>query len=291
MSSITNTPTQGRSLWKDARLRLHRNRAARWSGFMLLFLIALVVIGPNLLPYDYQEQHYGFENKPPSFSTGHFFGTDFAGRDIFARTLEGGRVSLMVGLVATAISLLIGIIYGATAGYLGGRIDNVMMRFVDILYGMPFMFIIILLTVVFKNNIMLVFLAIGCINWLDMARIVRGQTLSLKRKEFIEAAEVGGVKTWKIIIRHIIPNLTGIVAVYTTLTIPQVILTESFLSYLGLGITEPSSSWGGLISNGVELIEVAPYAIIFPSVFLAVTLFAFNFLGDGLRDALDPKDR
>lgn len=290
MSTIQTAP-EGRSLWNDARTRLYSNRAARWSAYLLLFLVLLVAIGPNLLPYDYQHQHLGFESKGPDFAAGHYFGTDFAGRDLLARVLEGGRVSLAVGIIATSISLVIGIIYGATAGYIGGRVDNFMMRIVDILYGMPFMFIIILLTVLFKNNIMLVFLAIGCINWLDMARIVRGQTLSLKRKEFVEAAQVGGVTTMKIITRHIIPNLTGIVVIYTTLTIPQVILTESFLSFLGLGITEPRSSWGGLISNGKDQMEVAPHLLVFPAIFLAVTLFAFNFLGDGLRDALDPKDR
>jgi oligopeptide transport system permease protein len=207
------------------------------------------------------------------------------------RTLYGGRISLMVGVVATLVSLLIGISWGATAGYLGGRVDHVMMRIVDILYAMPFMFFVILLMVFFGRNIILIFVAIGAINWLDMARIVRGQTLSLKHKEFVEAAEAQGVATFNIIRRHIVPNLLGVVVVYVTLTIPQVILVESFLSFLGLGVQEPMTSWGALVNEGAQEMGTAPWMLIFPGVFLAMTLFCFNFVGDGLRDALDPKDR
>ena len=196
----------------------------------------------------------------------------------------------MVGLVATLVSLLIGVSYGATAGYFGGTADRIMMRIVDIVYALPFMFFVILLMVVLGRHIMLIFVAIGAINWLDMARIVRGQTLSLKNTEFVEAAKACGVNDWDIIKRHITPNLLGVVIVYVTLTIPQVILIESFLSFLGLGVQEPMSSWGALISDGAQDMESAPWTLIVPSVFLTVTLYCFNFIGDGLRDALDPKD-
>lgn len=281
----------GRSLWADARSRLLRNKAAMTSLFLLLALAVSVVVGPWILPWDPAALDYSNIGTAPDASQGHYFGTDGIGRDLLVRTLHGGRVSLMIGLVATAVSLVIGISWGAIAGYFGGRIDNVMMRFVDILYAMPFMFYVILLMVFFGSNIVLIFVAIGSVNWLDMARIVRGQTLSLKRKEFIEAAQVGGVPSLTIIRRHIVPNMLGVVAVYVTLTIPQVILAESFLSFLGLGIQEPLASWGSLVNDGAQEMEIRPWLLIFPSVFLAVTLFCFNFLGDGLRDALDPKDR
>jgi oligopeptide transport system permease protein len=213
------------------------------------------------------------------------------GRDILVRTLEGGRISLLVGLVATIVSLLIGVSYGATAGYFGGRVDRMMMRVVDIVYALPFMFFVILLMVVFGRHIVLIFVAIGAVNWLDMARIVRGQTLSLRNTEFVEAARACGVSDWAIIRRHIIPNLLGVVIVYVTLTIPQVILLESFLSFLGLGVQEPMSSWGALVANGAQDMESSPWTLIVPAVFLTVTLYCFNYIGDGLRDALDPKDR
>jgi len=206
------------------------------------------------------------------------------------RTLTGGRVSLALGILATFVSLLIGVTYGAVAGYYGGRVDSLMMRMVDILYAMPFMFFVILLMVFFGRNFFLIFIAIGAVNWLDMARIVRGQTLSLRNKDFVLAAETIGVQPAAIIRRHIVPNLLGVVVVYVTLTIPQVILVESFMSFLGLGVQEPSASWGALVNDGAQEIETAPWLLLFPAGFLAVTLFCFNFLGDGLRDALDPKD-
>jgi oligopeptide transport system permease protein len=227
----------------------------------------------------------------PDLASGHVFGTDSLGRDLFVRTLQGGRISLLVGVVATLVSLGIGVAWGATAGYVGGRVDHVMMRIVDILYAMPFMFFVILLMVFLGRNILLIFVAIGAINWLDMARIVRGQTLSLKEKEFVEAAEAMGVGAFDIIRRHIVPNLLGVVVVYVTLTIPQVILVESFLSFLGLGVQEPMTSWGALVNEGAQEMESAPWMLIIPALFLATTLFCFNFIGDGLRDALDPKDR
>ncbi|MCC5870130.1 MAG: oligopeptide ABC transporter permease OppC [Gammaproteobacteria bacterium] len=285
------TPVKGRSLWVDAWNVLRRNRAAMASVCIILTMSVLVIVGPWLSPYDYAQTDWDNISIAPEWESRHVFGTDALGRDLFVRTLHGGRISLMIGIVATLVSLLIGISYGATAGYLGGRIDHLMMRIVDILYAMPFMFFVILLMVFFGRNIILIFVAIGAINWLDMARIVRGQTLSLKSKEFVEAAEAQGVSTFNIIRRHIVPNLLGVVVVYVTLTIPQVILVESFLSFLGLGVQEPMTSWGALVNEGAQEMETAPWMLVFPAVFLAMTLFCFNFVGDGLRDALDPKDR
>ncbi len=282
---------RGRSLWADAWQRLKGNRAALAAAIVLGVMTLTVLIGRSLSPYAFDEPDYSVDSRAPSLSNGHIFGLDANDRDLFVRTLYGGRISLLVGVVATAVSLLIGIAYGATAGYLGGRVDSVMMRIVDILYAMPFMFFVILLMVFFGRNIFLIFVAIGAINWLDMARIVRGQTLSLKRREFVEAAEAVGVSSFAIVRRHIVPNLLGLVVVYVTLTIPQVILVESFLSFLGLGVQEPMTSWGALVNEGAQQMESAPWMLLFPAVFLATTLFCFNFIGDGLRDALDPKDR
>jgi oligopeptide transport system permease protein len=282
---------KGRSLWIDAWFRLRQNRAAIVSAALLALISLMVIFAPLLSPYEFDEVNWDVISEPPSIETGHVFGTDAVGRDLFVRTLYGGRMSLMVGVIATLVSLLIGITYGATAGYLGGRIDNLMMRIVDILYAMPFMFFVILLMVFFGRNIYLIFVAIGAINWLDMARIVRGQTLSLKQREFVEAAQACGVSSFRIIRRHIVPNLLGVVVVYVTLTIPQVILVESFLSFLGLGVQEPYTSWGALVNEGAQDMESAPWLLVFPALFLATTLFCFNFIGDGLRDALDPKDR
>jgi oligopeptide transport system permease protein len=291
---------KGRSLWADARRRLLRNRAAM-AGIVLLGLIALMALfAPLFSAYAYDEINYDIVACAPNWwpaGTGcnaggtHWFGTDAVGRDLFVRVLYGARVSLAVGLVATLVSLLIGVAYGATAGYLGGRVDNLMMRTVDILYALPFIFFVIILMVLFNRNFFLLFLAIGAVEWLTMARIVRGQTLSIKQKEFIEAARAAGVGPAAIIARHIVPNVVGPVVVYVTLTVPSVILTESFLSFLGLGIQEPLTSWGVLISDGANQMETAPWLLLFPSLFMAVTLFCFNFIGDGLRDALDPKDR
>ncbi len=282
---------QGRSLWYDAWRRLKRNRAALVAGAVLILMTVAVLLGPLLSPYDFDYTDWDHVSEPPSLSTQHYFGTDPVGRDLFVRTLHGGRISLLIGVVATLVSLIIGISWGATAGYLGGRVDNLMMRIVDILYAMPFMFFVILLMVFFGRNILLIFIAIGAINWLDMARIVRGQTISLKRREFVEAAVACGVSTPRIIFRHIVPNLLGVVIVYVTLTIPQVILVESFLSFLGLGVQEPYTSWGALVNEGAQDMESALWMLVFPATFLALTLFCFNFIGDGLRDALDPKDR
>lgn len=281
---------KGRSLWVDAWQRLLKNKAALVSGIIMFIMLLLVIIGPMLLPWEADFTDWDNTSSPPSLETGHWFGTDAVGRDILVRTLEGGRISLLVGLVATLVSLVIGVSYGAVAGYYGGMTDRVMMRVVDIIYALPFMFFVILLMVVFGRHIVLIFVAIGAVNWLDMARIVRGQTLSLKNTEFVEAARACGVDHRAIILRHIIPNLLGVVMVYVTLTIPQVILVESFLSFLGLGVQEPMSSWGALVNDGAQDMESAPWTLVFPAAFLTVTLYCFNYIGDGMRDALDPKD-
>ena len=281
----------GRSLWQDALARLKRNRAAVVSIFVLGAIALLAIFAPYLSPHPFDEVYWDAIRAPPDFAHAHWFGTDANGRDLFVRTLYGARVSLAVGLAATSVSLVIGVTYGAIAGYFGGKVDAAMMRFVDVMYSLPFLFFVILLMVVFGRHIVLIFVAIGAVEWLTMARIVRGQTLSLKRREFIEAARAGGVSTAKIIRRHIIPNTIGPVIAYSTLTIPQVILTESFLSFLGLGVQEPYTSWGVLVSEGAAEIESAPWMLIFPAIFLATSLFCFNFIGDGLRDAFDPRDR
>jgi oligopeptide transport system permease protein len=290
---------KGRSLWVDARRRLLRNRAAVASIVILALIALLALLAPSLSPFAYDEINYDIIACAPNWwpaemacrAPGHIFGTDAVGRDLFVRVLFGARVSLAVGLVATLVSLLIGVLYGAVAGYLGGRIDALMMRIVDVLYSLPFVFFVIILMVVFDRNFILLFVAIGAVEWLTMARIVRGQTLSIKQKEFIEAARASGVGPLGIITRHVIPNVVGPVMVYVTLTVPGVILTESFLSFLGLGIQEPLTSWGVLISDGADQMETAPWMLLFPALFMAVTLFCFNFVGDGLRDALDPTDR
>jgi oligopeptide transport system permease protein len=281
---------RGRSLWVDAWHRLLKNRAAVVSGIIMAVMLVLVVVGPMLLPWAADFTDWDNTASPPSLETRHWFGTDAVGRDILVRTLEGGRISLLVGFVATLVSLVIGVTYGAFAGYYGGLTDRVMMRIVDIVYALPFMFFVILLMVVFGRHIVLIFVAIGAVNWLDMARIVRGQTLSLKNTEFVEAARACGVGHNTIIRHHIIPNLLGVVIVYVTLTIPQVILVESFLSFLGLGVQEPMSSWGALVNDGAQDMESAPWTLVFPAAFLTVTLYCFNYIGDGMRDALDPKD-
>jgi oligopeptide transport system permease protein len=292
----------GRSLWQDARKRLFRNRAAVVSVILLAIVALMAIFAPLLSQYAYDEIDYSIVSCAPDWWPNtnneycvaggtHWFGTDQIGRDLFVRVLYGARVSLAVGVVATLVSLFIGVTWGAIAGFVGGWIDGLMMRVVDVLYSLPYIFFVIILMVVFDRDFLLLFIAIGAVEWLTMARIVRGQTLSIKEKEFIEAARAAGVSTPTIVRRHIVPNVLGPVIVYVTLTIPAVILAESFLSFLGLGIQEPLTSWGVLISEGKDQMEVAPWMVIFPATFMAVTLFCFNFIGDGLRDALDPKDR
>ncbi|MGQ7246787.1 ABC transporter permease [Halomonas sp. V046] len=281
----------GESLGKDAWRRLSQNRAAMVSLALLGLVTLACIVGPWLTPWGLADVDWNAFDTGPTLEGGHWLGTDANGRDLLTRTLYGGRVSLSVALVATFVSLVIGVLYGAISGYVGGRLDNLMMRFVDIMYSLPFMFLVILLMVVFGRNIFLIYAAIGAVEWLDMARIVRGQTLALKQREFIEAAHALGVKDGKIVTRHLIPNAIGPVIVYVTLTVPKVILLESFLSFLGLGVQEPLTSWGVLISEGTDMMQTSPWMLLVPSVFLALTLFCLNFLGDGLRDALDPKTR
>lgn len=269
---------------------LREQRWAMGAVCVLLALSLLCIVGPWLSPWDFDTIDFdGAWSAPPSAQ--HWFGTDSLGRDLYVRTLCGGRISLAVGLVGTLVSLLIGVAYGAVAGYAGGRTDMLMMRAVDILYALPFLFLVILLMVLFGRHLLLVFVAIGAINWLDMARIVRGETLALKQRDFVAAAIVSGNGSPAIIALHIVPNLLGVVVVYATLTVPQVILMEAFLSFLGLGVQAPATSWGALVSEGARDMDVAPAALIFPAAFLAATLLALNLLGDALRDALDPRAR
>lgn len=288
---------EGRSLWQDAWERFQRNKAAVVSVVVLALMVVLSFVGPALAPWTYEEIDWNIignaaQSGFPSIASGHFFGTDDLGRDIFARTMQGTQISLLVGLVGTSVAVVLGVLYGATAGYVGGRVDNYMMRFVDLLMSIPYMFILIILFVMFGRSLWLLFMGLGLFSWMDMARIVRGQTLSIKNKEYIEASVAAGVGTFTIIIRHVLPNLMGIVAVYTTLLIPGLILTESFISFLGLGVQEPLTSWGALISDGSKTIQYGtPWQLAFPLGFFIVGLFCFYFIGDGLRDALDPKDR
>ncbi len=292
--SAQNTPEnslasleKGTSLTQDAIARLKKNKMAMIGLYVLLFMVAIALLTPWLAPYSYEEQNLDLGASAPSAD--HWLGTDILGRDQLTRIMYGSRISLMVGFIATSVALLIGVLWGAVAGFMGGKVDAVMMRIVDALYALPFTIFIILLTVIFGSSMLLLFLAIGAVEWLTMARIIRGQVLAIKRQEFVEAAVSMGLSSWQIIVRHVIPNVLGPIIVYTTLTIPSVILLESFLSFLGLGIQPPASSWGSLISSGVETMEEYPWLLIFPGLVLSITLFSLNFLGDGLRDALDPR--
>ena len=276
---------QGTSLWQDAWLRLRRNRLAVFGLSVLVLFTLIAVLTPWIAPYDYAQQNLELGATPPSAT--HWLGTDIFGRDLLTQIMYGGRVSLAVGFVATGVALLIGVIWGAIAGYVGGRVDMVMMRLVDILYALPFMIFIVLLMVVFGRNMLLLFLAIGAVEWLTMARIMRSQVQSLRQQEFVEAAVSLGLSSAVIIRRHLIPNALGPVIVYTTLTIPSVMLLEAFLSFLGLGVQPPQTSWGLLISYGAETMEEYPWLLLYPGLTLTLTLFSLNFLGDGLRDALD----
>ena len=290
-------PVAGRSLWQDARARFFRNRAAV-AGLCVLAVVGLFsIFGQLLTPWSNEEVDWAMlgnvkELGYPSFATGHYFGVDEVGRDLYARVVQGTRVSLMVGIIGALVAVIVGTLYGATAGYVGGRVDGVMMRIVDILMSIPYMFVLILLLVVFGRSLFMLFLGIGLISWLDMARIARGQTLSLKNKEFVEAAVATGVNPVTIILRHIVPNLLGVVIVYATLLVPSMIIYESFISFLGLGVQEPNTSWGALLNDGASQMQYGTlWQLLFPLFFFVVTLFAFFFVGDGLRDALDPKDR
>ncbi|MGB5104556.1 MAG: ABC transporter permease subunit [Steroidobacteraceae bacterium] len=282
-----------RGLWGDAWRRLRRNRAALVAMTVLGLLLAASLVGPLLSPYALDQVDWTLSplSTPPDLASGHWFGTDSNGRDLFVRVWRGTQVSLLVALLATAVSLVIGVAWGATAGYLGGRVDGWMMRFVDVLYALPYMFFVIILTVVFGRSLLLIFLAIGAVGWLTMARIVRGQALALRSRAFVDAAVTLGLPAHRIIVRHIIPNVLGVVIVYATLTVPQVILFESFLSFLGLGVQEPLTSLGRLVAEGALEMETSPWQLLVPSAVLALLLLCLNFLGDGLRDALDPRQR
>jgi oligopeptide transport system permease protein len=278
---------KGVSLWQDAWRRLRKNRLAAVGAVLLVMMGVSVIVGPWFCPYSYEDQDLVLGPSPPSLQ--HWMGTDDVGRDLLTRLLYGGRVSLAVGLLATAVSLLIGVLYGGIAGYLGGRVDAVLMRIVDILYALPFTVFVIVLMVFFARNIMILFMAIGAVQWLTMARIVRSQVMSLREREFIEATTVMGLPKHRVLLGHLIPNALGPIIVYATLTVPNVMLLEAFLSFLGLGVQAPMSSWGLLIQNGVIFMEDFPWLLFFPSLALSVSLFSLNFLGDGLRDALDPR--
>ncbi len=295
--AVADAPMQakGRSLWEDARRRLGANPGARASLYVVALLVVLAVFGPLLWVHKVGEIFPEAVGAPPSLAGLHLLGTDTEGRDLLARLFFGLRISLLVALAATSVALTLGVLWGASAGYIGGAVDEVMMRIVDVLYSVPFIFFVIVLMTVARTddplaNLVLIFLAIGAVEWLTMARIVRGQTIGLRKKEFVEAAIASGARWHEIVLRHIVPNVLGPVAVFATLNIPVVILAESFLSFLGLGVQEPLTSLGKLISDGVRQMQ-APWILIAPAITMIVTLLAFNFLGDGLRDALDPKER
>ena len=289
-AGITVDPVEpaepGSSPWRDAWYRLSKNRLALIGGCIILLFAFLCLIAGLIAP-DPDFQDLALYASPPG--SAHWFGTDSLGRDLFSRVLHGGRISLAVGVVASMVALCIGVVYGTISGFYGGTVDAVMMRVVDILYALPFAIFVILLTVFFGSNLYLLFGAIGAVEWLTMARIVRGQVRSLRKMEFVEAAEALGISRRRIIFRHMIPNVLGPVIVYTTLTIPSVMLLESFLSFLGLGVQPPNASWGVLIHEGALAMEEFPWLLIFPGLAFSITLFSFNFLGDGLRDALDPR--
>jgi oligopeptide transport system permease protein len=281
----------GRSLWSDARRRFMRNKAAVFSLVLLLLIATACVVGPWVLPHAFDSTDWDAMSVPPGLKNSHFWGTDEAGRDLLVRCMVGGRISLTVGLLATLASVTLGIVWGATAGFIGGKVDAIMMRIVDMMYAIPYLLIAILLVTILGREFYLVVLTITVFSWMDMARVVRGQTLSLRSTEYVEAARAMGVSTARIIFAHVVPNLLGVVVIYTTVTVPGVILTESVLSFLGLGIQEPMTSWGVLIEDGARVMEVSPWILLFPAGLLSASLYCFNFIGDGMRDALDPKER
>ena len=273
--------------WKDAIDRLVSNKLSLFGLIYVVFIITLALITPFIAPYDYAYQNLELGPSPPSPE--HWLGTDTLGRDLLTRMMYGSRVSLMVGFLATIVALTIGVTWGTVAGFAGGKTDTIMMRIVDVLYGIPFIIFVILLMVIFGRNLVLLFMAIGAVEWLTMARIVRSQVMSLSKQEFILAAEAMGVSKPSIIYKHLIPNTIGPVIVYATLTVPQIMLLEAFLSFLGLGVQAPLSSWGLLIRDGAVAMEEYWWLLIFPSLAFSLTLFSLNFIGDGLRDALDPR--
>ena len=278
---------QGSSLFKDALIRLTTNKLSLFSLIYIVSLIVMALITPFVAPFDYAYQDLSLGASAPSAD--HLLGTDTLGRDLLTRMMYGSRISLIVGFLATSVALVIGVIWGTVAGFSGGKTDAIMMRIVDTLYGIPFIILIILLMVIFGRNLILLFLAIGAVEWLTMARIVRSQVLNLSKQEFILSAEAMGVSKISIVFRHLIPNAMGPVIVYATLTVPQIMLLEAFLSFLGLGVQPPLSSWGLLIRDGAVSMEEYWWLLIFPSLAFSLTLFSLNFIGDGLRDAIDPR--
>ena len=278
---------KGTSLWKDAWYRLLRNKAAVGSGIFILICILLTLLTPWIVPYEFDAIVYSEIGHGPSLA--HWFGTDVLGRDLLTRCIYGLRISLAIGFIATAVSFVIGVSWGAISGYFGGKVDSLMMRFVDILYGLPYVIFVIIMMTIFGRNILMLFIALGAVQWLTMARIVRGQIMSLKNKEFVEAAHAIGATNRSIIFKHLVPNALGPIIVYSTLTVPSVILIEAFLSFLGLGVQAPMASLGSLAADGASAMELYPWLILFPGLLLAILLFALNYLGDGLRDALDPR--
>ncbi|UTV30491.1 ABC transporter permease subunit [Photobacterium atrarenae] len=292
----TTDAVEGRSLWQDAWRRFRQNKAAMASVCILMFIIGCITLGPSLSPFAHDEIDWNVVADPhvlgqPSLTSGHYFGTDDLGQDLFARTMQGGRLSIMVGFLGALVAVVIGTLWGSISGFVGGVVDSIMMRVIEVLDSVPFMFLVILFVTLFGNNIYLIFVVIGMVSWLGIARVVRGVTFSLKKREFIEAAHSIGVSRLTIVRRHVLPNVLGIVMVYASLMVPGFIMFESFLSFLGLGVQPPDTSWGVLIAEGAKTIDVALWQLLFPSLFLVTTLFCFNFIGDGLRDALDPKDR
>jgi oligopeptide transport system permease protein len=291
VAALQSAPLKGRSPWLDARIRFMRNRAAVFSMVLLALITLACIVGPWVLPHSYEDTDWDRMGIAPTWDALHLFGTDELGRDLLVRSLIGGRISLMVGLLATLVSVTLGVVYGAVAGFMGGKVDSVMMRIVDMLYAIPYLLIAIMMVTILGREFYLVVLTISAFSWMDMARVVRGQTLSIKSKEYVEAARAIGVPTWRIIFQHVVPNLLGIVVIYTSITVPGVILTESVLSFLGLGVQEPMTSWGVLIHDGANVMAATPWMILFPGAALSITLYCFNFIGEGMRDALDPKDR
>lgn len=288
MTEVEQVTIPGQSLWREGLLRLRANRFALICGFVVSLIATFCFLSPLLPIADYAVQNRDLGPTPPSLN--HWLGTDTLGRDLLSRILFGGQISFKVGFVATFTALLIGVTYGMVSGFIGGALDRFMMRFIDILYPLPFtIFVILLLSIVEERSMTLIYIAIGAVEWLSMARIIRGEVLSLKKNAFIEAAQSLGQSNFKILLKHIFPNLLGTIIVYTTLTIPSVMLLESFISFLGLGVQPPMTSWGDLIKNGADFMEEYPWMLIGPAVFFSVTLFSLNFFGDALRDALDPR--
>ena len=297
LAAPASAPVKGRSLWRDAGFRFSRNRAAMVSLIVLALIVLFTLFGPFIAAWSIEKIDWSVVGMVktkglPSFASGHYFGTDEVGRDLYSRVIQGTEISLAVGVMGAAVAVTFGTLYGAISGYFGGRLDSVMMRFVDIIYSIPFLFVLILLLIMFGKSFVVLFVGIGLLSWLGTSRVVRGQTLTLKNREFVEAAVATGVKPLAVVFRHIVPNLLGIVVVYATLLIPEIILLESFISFLGLGIQEPNTSLGALISDGARTMQYGQlWQIGFPLAFFVVILFSFFFVGDGLRDALDPKDR